>query len=211
MAAFDLAGVLRRIRRRADLSQRELARACQVTPSVIAHAEAGRRGLSAHLLATAAEVAGLRLAIVDPAGHEIDGMSDATVRDMGNRRFPAHLDTRYSDQGWWHGAHRYDREQPWYTFDRSRRIRDQDRNMNGTPEDHQVPQSGDSPADRALARRQEYWRRRAEDRQRRFLAGEFASLYSGFRCSCPATCDELDDRSGRPVHAEGCPCLCDLA
>jgi HTH-type transcriptional regulator/antitoxin HipB len=210
VGAFDLAGLLRRIRRRADLSQRELARACQVTPSVIAHAEAGRRGMSAQLLATAAEVAGLRLAIVDPAGHEIDGMSDATVRDMANRRFPAHLDTRHSDQGWWHGAHRYDREQPWYTFDRDRWTRDGYRTRHGTPEDHLLPQPGDSPQERKAQRRRDARRRAEEERQRRVEAAGW-QRWDGFVCTCPPLCDELDDWSGRPVHAEGCPCLCDLA
>jgi transcriptional regulator with XRE-family HTH domain len=39
---FDLTSALRRIRRRANLSQRELGAACGVATSVIAHAEAGR-------------------------------------------------------------------------------------------------------------------------------------------------------------------------
>jgi len=40
---FDLSGTLRRIRRSADLSQRELADACGVSQSVVARAEAGQR------------------------------------------------------------------------------------------------------------------------------------------------------------------------
>jgi HTH-type transcriptional regulator/antitoxin HipB len=121
------------------------------------------------------------------------------------------LDTRYSDEAWWHGPHRYDREQPWYTFDRDRTTRDRYRQRNGTPDDHQLPQPGDSPQERAATRRQEYLRRRAEERQRAFLAGEFRHIDVSFTCSCPPRCDELDDRSGRPVHAPGCACGCDLA
>ena len=30
-------------------------------------------------------------------------------------------------------------------------------------------------------------------------------------CTCPAECDQLDDRSGTPVHANGCRCHCDIA
>lgn len=211
MTAFDLPGVLRRIRRIADLSQRELALAAGVSAATIGQAESGARDMPVRLVAGIAELAGIRLALVDDSGSEVMPMSDEAVRDRSGRRFPAHLDTRYSEEHWWHGPHRYSRNRPWYTFDRDRRMRDMYRDRDGTPEDHQVPQPGDSPADRALDRRQDYWRRRAEDRQRRFLAGEFAALDAGLRCTCPPRCDELDDWSGRPVHAEGCPCLCDLA
>ena len=51
----------------------------------------------------------------------------------------------------------------------------------------------------------------AEDRERRFLAGEFAGIDLGFDCTCLELCDELDDRSGRPVHAPECACDCDVA
>jgi hypothetical protein len=158
-----------------------------------------------------ADLAGLRLVLLDEGGREVPGMAEDTVRDMSGRRFPAHLDTRYSDEGWWHGPHRYDREQPWYTFTRRRDLRDRVRRRAGTPEDHQRPQPGDSPGERAAARRREYWRQQAEERERAFLAGEFAGIDPGFECGCPPRCDELDDRSGRPVHADGCPCLCDVA
>ena len=111
-----------------------------------------RRVGSSH---AAAALAGLRLALLDGAGDEVAPMSDDAVADMGGRRFPAHLDTRHSDEGWWHGPHRYGREQPWYTFDRDRRMRDRTGARDGTPDDHQLPQPGDSPAERAEARRRE--------------------------------------------------------
>jgi HTH-type transcriptional regulator/antitoxin HipB len=208
---FDLAGAVRRIRRRADLSQRELADRCAVSQSAIARVENGSQDLSVRVLVAAARLAGLRLVLVDADGEEVTGMAENTVRDMGGRRFPAHLDTRYSDEGWWHDAHRYSRHRPWYTFDRRRDLRDQYRRWAGTPEDHQRPEPGDSPAEREAARRQDYWRLRAEKRERRFLAGDFAHRPDAFVCSCPDDCDELDDRSGKPVHADGCPCLCDVA
>ncbi|WP_167760434.1 helix-turn-helix transcriptional regulator [Blastococcus sp. CT_GayMR16] len=210
MGDFDLCGALRRIRRSADLSQRELATAAGLSPSAVAHAEAGTRDLPTRALARAAAVAGLRLVLVDGTGQETVGMGDDTVRDLAGRRFPAHLDTRHSDQGWWHGPHRYSRYRPWYTFDRDRWTRDKYRRRHGTPEDHQLPQPGDSPADRAEVRRREYWRQRSEERERRFLAGDLARLPDAFLCSCPPRCDELDDYSRRPVHAEECPCLCEL-
>ena len=211
MTAFDLPGALRRVRRIADLSQRQLAATVGISTSAVGSAESGARDLPVGIVARIAEVAALRLVLVDLQGREVTPMSDASVRDMGGRRFPAHLDTRHSDEGWWHGPHRYDREQPWYTFDRRRDLRDQYRRALGTPEDHQSPQPGDSPADRAAARRHERRRAADEERERRFLAGEFAHVREAFTCTCPGACDDVDDRSGKPVHADGCPCNCDIA
>src|SRR5688572_32079180 len=101
---------------------------------------------------------------MDAQGEEVAPMSQGGVRDGANRRFPAHLDTRYSDEGWWHDAHHYSRPRPWYTFDRDRRTRDGWRAHRGTPDDHQLPRPGDSPADRAEARRRAHLRARSEDR-----------------------------------------------
>jgi transcriptional regulator with XRE-family HTH domain len=207
---FDLCGVLRRIRRTADLSQRELAATAGLSVSAVAHAEAGTRDLPSRALARAAEVAGLRLALLDAGGREVTGMDAGAVRDRAGRRFPAHLDTRYTDEGWWHDAHRYSRDRLWYTFDRDRGSRDRTRRRRGTPEDHQPPRPGDAPEDRAEARRLETWRERTAERERRFLAGELACVDVGFDCSCPPRCAELDDGSGPPVHAGDCVCRCDL-
>jgi HTH-type transcriptional regulator/antitoxin HipB len=202
MSGFDLAAVLRRIRRLADASQREMAELIGIPKSTLAGAESGSRGLDARVLACAADVAGLRLALVDDAGTVIEGMAGDGVRDRFDRRFPAHLDTRYSDEGWWHGPERYSRPVPWYTFDRDRERRDARRTTRGTPSDHQLPRPGDAPADRVAARRQAVRRREVE---KGALRPE-----EPFDCSCPPECDELDDRSGPPVHAPACPCDCDI-
>lgn len=218
MAAFDLSGALRRIRRLADLSQRELAALIDSSKSAVAAAETGGAGLDVRLLVRAASLAQLRLALLDGEGREVPGMAAGAVRDMARRRFPAHLDTRHSDEGWWHDDHRYSRPRPWYTFTRDRTWRDRVRTRTGVPDDHLLPQAGDSPDDRARARRsaararrvrstEDAWHRRLE---RRRTAGE-PLRDDGFECTCPLRCDELDDRSGPPVHAEDCPCSCDLA
>ncbi|MGR7025042.1 helix-turn-helix domain-containing protein [Geodermatophilus sp. URMC 62] len=153
MPDLDLPGLIRRIRRRADLSQREIAAATGIPKATVAAAEAGTRGLDARALARLAEVAGLRLVLVDGEGAEVAPMDGRAVRDEGGRRFPAHLDTRHGDEGWWHGPHRYDRTPVIYTFTRHRRRRDERRSVRGgTPEDHQLPRPGDGPAARAAAR-----------------------------------------------------------
>ena len=208
--SFDLPGLLRRIRRQADMSQRELAGAIDVSKSAVAAAESGRSGLDARLLARAAALAGLRLALLDTAGTEVAGMAEGAVRDMAGRRFPAHLDTRYGDQAWWHGPERYSRTQPWYTFDRVRETRDWERTHRGTPDDHQLPRPGDSPAERAEARRRA-WLERRDEELRQWLAEQPRTPFDdGFTCTCPPRCAELDDHSGPPVHAADCACHCDV-
>ncbi|MGY1821568.1 helix-turn-helix domain-containing protein [Geodermatophilus sp. SYSU D00079] len=211
MSGTDLGGLLRRIRRLADLSQRELAARIGVSKSAVAAAESGRSGLDARVLARAAEATGLRLVLLDAQGREVPGMDPDAVRDTAGRFYPAHLDTRYGDEGWWHDEHRYGRDRVWYTFDRTWDRRDVRRGRSGTPDDHQLPRAGDAPWVRAAARRQAQWEERAAERQRRFLAGGLSSIDVGFDCTCPPECDEVDDGHGTPVHAPDCPCGCDLA
>lgn len=205
---FDLGGLLRRVRRVADLSQRDLAAATGVSASAIAHAERGSRDLPAGVLARAAELAGLRLVLIDARGAEVAAMADGAVRDMSGRRFPAHLDTRYADEGWWHDAHHYSRPRAWYTFTRDRRGRDERRIRNGTPDDHLVPQPGDSPAARRAARQEAARRRSEAEWQRRLDAGELPPL-PAWVCDCPPECPE-DEAGTRPAHVDACECRCDL-
>src|SRR3954451_20612963 len=163
VALLDVAGAVRRIRRRADFSQRQLAQAAGISQSLVARVEAGKQDIAVGLLERLAALAGLRLGLIDEAGNEVAGMADGAVRDQSGRRFPAHLDTRYGDVDWWHGDERYSRERPWYTFDRNRYLRDHWRERSGRPEDHQLPQPGDSPAERRAQRRAEAersWRER---------------------------------------------------
>ncbi|MGY1738322.1 helix-turn-helix domain-containing protein [Geodermatophilus sp. SYSU D00684] len=217
MADLDLAGVLRRIRRTADLSQRELAGAVGLSKSTVAAIEAGTRGLDARALARLAAVAGLRLALLDAEGREVAPMDGAAVRDEGDRHFPAHLDTRHGDDGWWHGPHRYDRTPVTYTFTRDRGSRDDRRRVRGTPEDHQLPQPGDALATRAAARRAAAARARAAERARFLEESRGRPFADGFRCVCPPACDDLllderPPRPGRPApHAPDCACGCDLS
>ncbi|MGY1780886.1 helix-turn-helix domain-containing protein [Geodermatophilus sp. SYSU D01036] len=217
MSDFSLSGLLRRIRRVADLSQRELAQAGGLPSSTVAAAEAGTRGLDARALARLAAVAGLRLALLDTEGREVAPMDGAAVRDEGDRLFPAHLDTRHGDDGWWHGPHRYDRTPVTYTFTRDRGSRDDRRRARGTPEDHQLPQPGDALADRAAARRAAAARARAAERAQFLEEGRGRPFDDGFRCVCPPACDDLllderPPRPGRPApHAPDCACGCDLS
>ena len=206
---FDLCGVLRRIRRTADLSQRELASAAGLSVSAVAHAEAGTRDLPSRALARAAELAGLRLALLDADGREVAGMHPDGPRDATQRRLPAHLDTLHTDEVADRWAHRPDRPQPWFTFGLDRAARDRQRARAGMPEDHDVPVPGDSPAERRAQRQEAARRRAAEERERRRASVGWPAD-EGLTCTCPPECDEVDDGSGPPAHATTCACRCDL-
>ncbi|WP_034509420.1 helix-turn-helix transcriptional regulator [Blastococcus sp. URHD0036] len=208
MRDVDVAGLLRRIRRTADLSQRDLAAALGVSKSAVGAAEAGTGRLDLRTLTRAAALAGLRLALVDGEGREVRAMADDAVRDSAGRRFPAHLDTRLSDDGWWHGPERYSRRQPTYSFDRDRRRRDASRSMTGVPDDHRQPGPGDSPAERAAARRDGIRRRQRAEWERRRDAGELEPI-PAWVCDCPPGCTE-DEAGVRQQHTDDCVCRCDL-
>jgi len=206
----DLPGLLRRIRRTADLSQRELASRLGSSKSAIGRAEAGTAGLDARLLLRAAELAGLRLVLLDAAGNEVPGMAEDAVRDEAGRRYPAHLDVRHGDEDWWYAVHRYGRPTPWYTFDRARWLRDVERDRVGTAEDHMAPDPQHDPRARAAVRRRRARLRADEERRLRFLSGELRSRGADLGCTCPPGCDPAREVLA-DVHVGECPCRCDIA
>jgi transcriptional regulator with XRE-family HTH domain len=206
---FPLAGMLRRIRRIADCSQRELAQRLDMPKGTLAAAETGTRELPVSMVARAASLIGGRLAVLDASGEELRPMDRDAVRDAAGRLFPAHLDTRHGDEHWWGGEHRPRLRQPRYTFHRDRSWRDGRRHDGGTPEDHHTPRPGDSLTERRAQRRAEAQRRREEEFRRRREAGELPLPTPEWTCECPPECAELDIGE-RPRHAQDCPCRCDV-
>ena len=207
MTQWDVPGVLRRIRRTADLSQRELAQRLGISKSGVAAVESGTADLDVGRLAAAAELAGLRLVLLDGDGREVTGMAADAVRDGARRRFPAHLDTRLSDESRLDG-HRYDRPIPTYTAVRDKRVRDAARAERGTPDDHLVPRPGDSPQERRRARQDAAAQQRRAEWQRQRDAGELPPL-PDWVCDCPPECPE-DEAGTKASHADECGCRCDL-
>jgi transcriptional regulator with XRE-family HTH domain len=207
---YPLSGILRRIRRIGDWSQRELADRLGMSKATLAAAEAGTRDLPVAVFARAAAAAGGRLAVLDGDGHELGPMDPDAVRDEGGRRFPAHLDTRHGDEDWWHGVYRYSRRQPTYTFDRDRRLRDTWRERSGIPADHQRPQPGDAPAERAAERRRAARQRADEERRAKLEAAGPSGPDWGTGCTCLPGCEYQEGRNEDLSHATGCPCCCDL-
>ncbi|MFF3853748.1 GNAT family N-acetyltransferase [Micromonospora sp. NPDC002575] len=146
---LPLGGLLRALRRRADLSQRQLAERAGVPQATLARIESGRAA-DPHFrtVERLVRAAGGRLVIGAPDAHGPDGLPDGPVavpgvphdglRDEAGRRYPAHLDAwEVHDPKDWPGAwwaqwwklppERFPRPVPAATYELSRRHRDQRR------------------------------------------------------------------------------------
>jgi transcriptional regulator with XRE-family HTH domain len=97
--AATIPGLVRRIRRTADLSQRDLAARLGVGRATVARWETGETVPRVDELAAAARLAGLRVALLDGADLEVMPMRSDAVLDRIGRHYPAHLDPVGSD--WW--------------------------------------------------------------------------------------------------------------
>ena len=116
---LDVAGVLRRARRLAGISQRELAARAGVSQSALARAETSGI-VTVRVLSAVLEVAGLHLTVVDTAGGRIEPMRADGCRDRAGRLLPSHVDP-WAPDPWWYRQDRsrpYDRVVPPFTYRR---------------------------------------------------------------------------------------------
>jgi HTH-type transcriptional regulator/antitoxin HipB len=193
--SFDVGGHLRRVRRLADLSQRELAAQAGVNQATVARWESGARPLSVDTLVDVLALAGLRLAVIDEQGAPVEPFDPDTVRDNAGRFFPAHLDVAPPDQrpGNRGMAERWDRPPAngWYA---RRAVRDE-----ACHEGVERPQ--DHPTRTELDERHRELLRVRRERGRRFArpAPE------------PPPCTCRDDCHEHPACPSGCPCQCEPA
>lgn len=120
-----ISGLIRKVRRLADLSQRELAHATRVSRTTIGRIEAGSLIPSLDTLLRLLATARLTLVVADEDGRVVQPMRiwDDT-RDGAGRQFPAHLDLTLDPTGddWW--ASVYGLAKPPETFHRDREWRD---------------------------------------------------------------------------------------
>ena len=108
---MEISGLIRRVRRLAKWSQRELAHELGVSQSAVAKWETGRTSPSAHMLARVLHLVKLSLAAVKQGGTQggtqggerggeiVAPMKVPTARDAADRRYPAH--TFVWTEGWW--------------------------------------------------------------------------------------------------------------
>lgn len=188
---LDPSGMIRRVRRLADLSQRDLAESLGLSAATIAKWESGSRRVELAALESVLGRAGLRLAVLDEFGREIRPVDAGVVRDNGGRHFPAHLDVQPPDVLPQEAisSPRYDRQpaKAWYHL---RRERDVQR--------AEVPEPVDHPTAAELRQR----------RLRRIRTGRPASPQSPRAradCECPTAC-----WLGREC-SPSCTCQCEPA
>ena len=97
MGPFDggIPGLVRRVRRILDVSQRGLAALIGVSQSAVARWETGRTSPRASVLHDLLSAAELRTSVHDEeTGEQVEPMRDDGARQHGGSRFPAHTDLR---------------------------------------------------------------------------------------------------------------------
>jgi HTH-type transcriptional regulator/antitoxin HipB len=189
---FDVARLVMRVRRMADLSQRDLAARLGTSPSTVARIETGGCSVSVGLLSRILGFAGLRLTVVAADGVPVTPVAVDGLRDNAGRRFPAHLDVDLPGEVPPLRQLMPRRDRPpakgWY---RQRAQRDERRAQDGVPPDH--PTSRDL---RAAAERERAHLRRVRDLLARAAPPAPA-------CTCSIGCLMT------PGCAPGCRCQCE--
>jgi HTH-type transcriptional regulator/antitoxin HipB len=152
MGPFDggISGLIRRVRRILDVSQRGLAALLEVSQSVVARWETGRTSPRMSVVERLLRMARVRISFHDEeTGHEVRPMrADGALTHAGSR-YPAHTDLRAS--GWWvpRRLRAMTSIESFAWYDRSRRVGDpaircrtspfwkqMERWLHGTPDDH---------------------------------------------------------------------------
>lgn len=102
--AGDIPGLVRRVRRILDVSQRGLAALLGVSQSVVARWETGRTSPRANVLHRLLRLAGVEIGFHDEdTGEVVEPMRDDGARNRAGSRFPAHVDLKA--RGWWVPRH----------------------------------------------------------------------------------------------------------
>jgi HTH-type transcriptional regulator/antitoxin HipB len=191
VGSFDVAGFVRRARRLADLSQRDLADAIGLSRAAVGRLESAAVRVDIATLESILALADLRLVVVDSEGRAVQSVPPDTLRDHGGRRFPSHLDATPPDVGIPNerGVEPRKGQPPARGWYRQRNLRDILRKQGRAPDDHPTVRS---ERDRAARERQS-----RRDRARAALL-----LSAEQECTCLDDCFELS-------CLPGCPCQCE--
>lgn len=142
-------GLVRRVRRILDVSQRGLAALLGVSQSVVARWETGRTSPRATVVEDLLRRARLEVRLVDRHGERVEPMRADGARTRGGSRFPAHADL--SARGWWvpRALRAMTSVEAFAQVDRSRRegipairyrispwLKQRERWLGGVPDDH---------------------------------------------------------------------------
>jgi len=130
IGGHPVSGMVRRVRRTADMSQRELADATGLSAALIGAIETGDRTPSLRALQRILGAAGFHLEVVDRGGHVVLPLEVwQDTEDGAGRRYPAHLDTILDPVfgEWW--ADGFGLTRPPETFRRDRARRDYERQL----------------------------------------------------------------------------------
>jgi transcriptional regulator with XRE-family HTH domain len=128
LGGYPLSGIVRRVRRAADFSQRELAKHAQISAAAVAQIETGAVTPTLPTLQRILNAANFQLVVVDVDGRLVVPLEVwQDVEDGAGRRYPAHLDTILDPEfgDWW--ADGYGLARPPETFRRNRTYRDYER------------------------------------------------------------------------------------
>jgi transcriptional regulator with XRE-family HTH domain len=191
---IDVAGYVARVRRVADVSQRELAALVGVGRATLARWESGEVAMRVDDFAAVLGCANLKLVVLNGDECPVPPFHADAVRDNAGRRFPAHLDVLPPDQrphNRGNGA-RYDRPpaRGWYA------LRPERDASAGSPQ--VMDRRGDHPTNRELAERAERLRSEARRRARQGVGSRPLTP-----CLCLDGCFEV-----RGCLRE-CPCRCE--
>lgn len=128
LGGYPLSEIIRRVRRQADFSQRELAKHADVSPATVGTLEKGTGAPSLAVLQRLLHAANYQLVVIDQCGRLVLPLLvwQDTV-DGAGRRYPAHLDTILDPElgEWW--ADGFGLARPPETFRRNRAVRDYER------------------------------------------------------------------------------------
>ena len=152
MGPFDggVPGLVRRVRRILDVSQRGLAAILGVSQSVVARWETARPSPRADVVVRMLRLARLKVVLRDEdTGEEVGPMRADGARKHGGSRFPAHADLRAT--GWWvprawrdmttveyfrHRDRSREARDPAIRYRTSRYLKAVERAVFGVPDDH---------------------------------------------------------------------------